>query len=74
MAVNKTIETASISIEIQKGIDRAGDPVYSKKSFSNVKPEASPENVYLVAQAIKNVMEASTRDSYLNETSSLTEN
>lgn len=74
MAVNKTVETASISIEIQKGVDRAGDPVYSKKSFSNVRPEALPENVYSVAQSIKNVMEASTRDSYLNETSSLTEN
>lgn len=73
MAVNKTIETASISIEVQKGVDRAGDPVYSKKSFSNVKPEASPENVYFVAEAIKNILDASTRNSFLNETSSLTQ-
>jgi len=73
MAVNKTVETASISIELQKGVDRAGDPIYSKKSFSNVKPDASPENVYFVAEAIKNLMEASTRDSFLNETSSLTQ-
>ena len=73
MAVNKTVETASISIELQKGVDHAGDPIYSKKSFSNVKPDASPENVYFVAEAIKNLMEASTRDSFLNETSSLTQ-
>ena len=71
MAVTKSIQTASLSIEVQSGTDAAGDPTYSKKSFSNVKTDAVPQNVFDVAEAIKGVMEASTRDYFINESSSL---
>jgi hypothetical protein len=71
MAVTKSIETASLSIEVQSGTDKAGDAIFSKKTFSNVKTDALVQNVYDVAEAIKGVMEAKTRDYFINESSTL---
>jgi hypothetical protein len=71
MAVTKLIQTASLSIEVQSGTDAAGDPTFSKKTFSNVKTDAAPQNIYEIADAIKGVLEAPTRDFFVNESSSL---
>ncbi|AGX42664.1 DUF1659 domain-containing protein [Clostridium saccharobutylicum] len=71
MAVTKSIQTTSLSIEVQSGTDKAGLPIYTKKTFSNVKTDAAAQNVYDVAEAIKGVMSAKTRDYFINESSSL---
>lgn len=73
MAITKQIETTSLSIEIQSGVDKAGDALYTKKSFSNVRTDVTPENAYAVAEAIKGVLSASTRSYFLNEASTLTQ-
>ncbi|CAI3671937.1 Conserved hypothetical protein, DUF1659 domain [Clostridium neonatale] len=73
MAVNKAIESTSISIEVQNGQDKAGDPTFAKKTFSNVKEAADLQAVYDVADAIKNIMDGATRDTLVNVTSSLTQ-
>jgi hypothetical protein len=71
MAVTKSIQTASLSIEVQSGTDAAGDPTYTKKTLSNVKTNADVQNVFDVAEAIKGILEASTRDYFVNESSTL---
>lgn len=71
MAVNKQVETVSLSIEIQNGLDKAGDPTYSKKTFSNVRIGASADDVYAVAEAVKGILSANTRSYFLNESSTL---
>jgi hypothetical protein len=71
MAVTKTIDSISLSIEVQKSVDKAGDPIYAKKTFANVKADANVQNIYDVADAIKGVLEAKTRDYFINESSSL---
>jgi len=71
MAVTKVISTTSLSIEVQSGTDKAGDAIYTKKTFSNVKTDAAVQNVFDVAEAIKGVLAASTRDYFVNESSSL---
>lgn len=73
MAVTKQIKTTSLSIEVQNGLDKAGDPIYSKKSFANVRTDVAPENAYAVGEAIKSVMSTGTRSTLLNESSSLTQ-
>ena len=73
MAVTKKIETTSLSIEVQKGVDKAGDAIYTNKSFSNVRTDVSPENAYAIADAIKGVLSASTRSYFLNDASTLTQ-
>lgn len=71
MAVSKIPTSASFSIEVQKGVDSKGNAVYTKKSFSGVKENASPENILAVADAIKNVLSADTGNVYLTVTDSL---
>ena len=73
MAVTKQIETTSLSIEVQSGVDKAGDATYTKKSFSNVRTDVTPENAYAVAEAIKNVLSVKTKSYFLNEASTLTQ-
>lgn len=71
MAVTKQIATTSLSIEVQSGLDKSGDPIYTKKSFSNVRTDVTSDNAFAVAEAVKNVLSANTRSYFLNESSSL---
>lgn len=67
MAVTKTIKSKTLAIEYQTDTDKAGDPIFSKKSFSGVKITAADESVYNVANAIKTVLATATGEIYLNE-------
>ncbi|MBW6408789.1 DUF1659 domain-containing protein [Clostridium weizhouense] len=71
MAINKFVKDTIMSIEIQKGVDKSGDPVFTKKNFSSVKEDASEENVYDVAQAIKDIMDGETRSTFITVSSKL---
>jgi len=71
MAVNKVLNTTSFHIEVENGTDKTGATIYKKKTFSGVKPNVVPENVFEVAEAIKDVLSSAARDSYLNESSKL---
>ena len=71
MAVNKIVKETSISIEVQNGVDKAGDPIYTKKTFSNLRNDAEDSKVYDVAEAIKSVIDADTRDTFINVSSNL---
>ena len=62
MAVSKVVTGTSLCIEVETSIDKAGDPVYSKKSYSNLRNNVVEQNAYDVAEAIKGVIDASTRD------------
>ncbi|MBL4930370.1 MULTISPECIES: DUF1659 domain-containing protein [Clostridium] len=74
MAINKVINSTTLSLEVQSGTDAAGAPVFRKKNFSGIKLTAAPENVLDVAQAIKGILNNPTRDLFLNETSKLSNN
>lgn len=73
MAVNKQLKTTSLSMEVQNGVDKAGDPIFTKKTFANVRTDADVANVYAVADAVKVVLKNTTRDYLLNESSKLTQ-
>ena len=62
MAVNKVVTDTSLNIEVQKGLDKSGDPIYSKKTFSNLRNDVDAQNAYDVATAIKDVLEANSRN------------
>ena len=71
MAVSKMVNSTTLSIEVQKGTDKAGVPIYTKKSFSNLRNDVDEQNAYDVAEAIKAVIAASTRNSSLTVSSDL---
>lgn len=73
MAVRKIAATTSLQIEVASGQDSSGNTVYRKKSFSNVKTDANLENVVAVANAIKDVIDAETRNILVAESSKLVE-
>jgi len=71
MAVNKVISTSTLIMEIESGKDKTGNTTYSKKSFSNVKVDALPQNIFDVATAIQAVLSVGTKDTYVNDSSKL---
>ena len=71
MAVTKVVNATTLSIEVQSGTDKAGDAIYSKKSFSNLRNDVAEQNAYDVAEAIKSVLEESTRGTFLTVSSDL---
>ena len=71
MAVSKIVKETSLNIEVEKGVDKSGDPIYSKRTFSNLRNDADLQNSYDVATAIKNVLEADSRNVSLNVSSDL---
>jgi hypothetical protein len=62
MAVSKVVTGTAMTIEVQKSTDKAGDPVYSKKTFSNLRNDVDLQNAYDVAEAIKGLLEANSRN------------
>ena len=74
MAISKELRTTTLSIEMQSGIDKDGNPSYKKKNFSGIKGNATPEALATVADAIKLVLANPTRDTLVNEISALEAN
>lgn len=71
MAVTIQPKTKSLVIEIQTDTDKAGDPIYGKKSFAGVKLAASDADVYEIAANIKSVIGVDTRGTLINEVNTL---
>ena len=71
MAITKVITGTSMTIEVEKGTDKAGDPIYGKKTFSNLRNDVDLQNAYDVAAAIKGVLEAPSRNVALMVSSDL---
>ena len=74
MAVSKKLQTTTLSIEVQSGIDKDGNPSYKKKNFSGINGDATPEAILTVAEAIKLVLANETRYTFVNESSMLENN
>ena len=73
MAVNKKLNTTTMSIEVKSREEKMGDPIFTKKTFSNIKNNADPQNVLDVANAIKGILAEETGDCFLTESSVLSE-
>ena len=67
MAALKTFESKKMSIEMENGIDKDGNPKYKKKNFSNVKEEATLDAMYAVAEAIAPLLNVNTNNYYVTE-------
>ena len=49
----KVIDTVSLTIEVESGKDQAGDSIFKKKTFGNVKSDVNVDSLAAVATAIK---------------------
>ena len=71
MAVKKDLQSSALVIETENGTDKNGNPVYTKKSFSNVKRDCDVEKVFATAEAIKTVLANGATAYYLRDLSTL---
>lgn len=71
MAVTQVPKSKTLAIEVETEIDKAGDPIYGKKTFSGVKVAATDQNVLDIAEAIKLVLEPNTRGTFINQVNTL---
>lgn len=71
MAITRIQTGCTLAIEVQKGEDKLGDPIYTKKNFSSVNPKRTPEEVWEIAEAIQKVFAASCKNFFLVDTSKL---
>ncbi len=71
MEIRKLQTGCTLSIEMQKGEDKAGDPIYTKKNFSDVNPKRTPEEVWEVAEAFEKVLANDCRNFFLTDASKL---
>ena len=71
MAVTQVPKSKTLAIEVETDIDKAGDPIYSKKTFSGVKTAAADQDVLDIAESIKKVLEPSTRKTFINAVNTL---
>ena len=69
--INKTINSTALILEVENGTDSKGATVYKKKTFASVKTNATNDDIFAVAEAIKGVLAKSTRAYYINESSKL---
>lgn len=67
----KVIDTVSLAIEVEKGKDKAGDSIFKKKTFGNVRADVDPEKLAAVATAMKDLVSVPTGESYIIETSTI---
>ena len=71
MAITKTPNAKSLSIEVKSGVDAQGADTYAKKSFAGLRTDVAVQNAYDVAEAIKAVLAEPTRAYFLNSSSDL---
>ena len=71
MAVSKELMTTTLSIEVESGVDKDGNPSYKKKNFSGINGDATPEALATVAEL---VLANQTRYTLVNEISMLEDN
>ena len=52
MAVTKSVAKRTLSLSIARGHDADGSPITKNYVYSNVKPDAEPEKLMAVGQAL----------------------
>ncbi|HHY91171.1 MAG TPA: DUF1659 domain-containing protein [Clostridiales bacterium] len=57
MPVNVTLENSKLKVTFSKGVDGNGREIRQTKTFSNIKPDATDEDVYAVADALIGLQE-----------------
>ena len=73
MAINKVPSKASLIMEIQASSDESGSPIYKRKTYAGLKPEATADDIHAVATAISEVLANPTKNFRIVETSALEE-
>ena len=72
MAATKTPHSLTFIIKIADKINQKGEMVYKRKTFSNIRTDASTENIFNVADSISNLLAKDVVEINLSSTSKIT--
>ena len=68
MAIKRLVASTSLQLEVQHGVDSDGNPKYTKKSFSGLKPNAADADIFTVGKAISDVLLNGSNGIFVNST------
>ncbi|MCP1144953.1 DUF1659 domain-containing protein [Lysinibacillus endophyticus] len=57
-----TFESASLKLVFETGMDEFGKPIFSSKTYQNVRPNVQPEQLFAVVQAIASLCQDPLND------------
>ncbi len=52
MPVLSTLKDSALKLIVQTGVDAKGNPVFKTRSYGNIKPSASDQDIYALAQQL----------------------
>lgn len=70
----KYIQSIALTFKIQIGYNHNGDVIIQRKSFNNIYPKASEEDLIAISNAFKNVLQGSVIDAGIVESYALSDN
>ena len=71
MAAQLQHEKRTLSIKLENGEGNDGEMTYTTKSFGNLKPSASVDSIYAVAEGIRALLAKPANAYYVNKTEKL---
>ncbi|WP_244834502.1 DUF1659 domain-containing protein [Clostridium sp. BJN0001] len=71
LSLKESIYETTLSIEFVKEVGQTGKISYAKKTFKNIKNDAASEDIYEIAEAIKDVLAKETRYFFINKTTNI---
>ncbi|HOB86408.1 MAG TPA: DUF1659 domain-containing protein [Bacillota bacterium] len=57
MPVNETPVRTRLQIRLRQGFDEEGNPILVTRTYANIKPESSSEDLYRIAQQMMSLQE-----------------
>ena len=73
MAIEKNIAKVTLSLQYDTGVQKEGVNVLKNTTYSDIDSTATPDNIFAVAYAIKDLQTKTLVNVYLNEKSVLNE-
>ena len=67
----KNLESCSLTINYEDGVNSSGETKYKKKNYSNVKTTSTNDSVYAVATSIASIMDTTIKSITISESSTL---
>ncbi|MDD5793196.1 MAG: DUF1659 domain-containing protein [Clostridiales bacterium] len=70
----KYLQSVTLAFKIQTGYNNIGEAIIQKKSFTNIYPNATEEDLIAISNAFKNVLQGSIIGTEIVESYTLSDN
>ncbi|WP_238902921.1 DUF1659 domain-containing protein [Clostridium sp. YIM B02506] len=71
MSVEKVATSSQFTVEVENGVNKAGEKIYKKLNFSGLRPDYNVDALYELAEAIRGILSNDTRDALVFDVSKI---